>query len=172
MKTAIRNVLLSLPLAGTAALSQQAPPPVSREFRAIWVATVANIDWPSRPGLNAWQQQLEMLAILNKAVELRLNAVILQVSSKTDANEESKTRLIKKLGPAEHETIKKNLDQILEDVKEPTALNKLILAGFYEENKLIIDAITAYEEAIKLAPDVPEYKEAYDDFLIRNNLVQ
>ena len=85
MKTAIRNVLLSLPLAGTAALSQEAPPPVSREFRAIWVATVANIDWPSRPGLNAWQQQLEMLAILNKAVELRLNAVILQVRPATDA---------------------------------------------------------------------------------------
>ncbi len=24
---------------------------VAREFRAVWVATVVNIDWPSRPGL-------------------------------------------------------------------------------------------------------------------------
>ena len=85
MKTAIRNALFVLPLAGSTALSQEAPPAASREFRAVWVATVANIDWPSKPGLNAWQQQHEMLAILNKAVELRLNAVILQVRPATDA---------------------------------------------------------------------------------------
>jgi hypothetical protein len=47
-------------------------------------------------------------------------------------------------------------------------LNKFILAGFYEEHKLYIDAGTAYQQAIKMAPDVPSYKEAYDDFLIRN----
>jgi uncharacterized lipoprotein YddW (UPF0748 family) len=85
MKKAIRNALLALPLGGGAAISQEAPPPVSREFRAVWVATVANIDWPSKPGLNAWQQQVELLSILNKAVELRLNAVILQVRPATDA---------------------------------------------------------------------------------------
>ena len=51
-----------------------------------------------------------------------------------------------------------------------TALNKFIMAGFYEENKLLIDAITAYEQAIKLAPDVPTYKEAYEEFLLRNKL--
>ena len=28
-------------------------PPLAREFRAVWVATVANIDWPSRAGLPA-----------------------------------------------------------------------------------------------------------------------
>jgi cytochrome c-type biogenesis protein CcmH/NrfG len=44
------------------------------------------------------------------------------------------------------------------------------LAGFYEENKLFIDAITAYEQAIKLAPDVPTYQEAYEEFLLRNKL--
>ena len=26
------------------------PPPVAREFRAAWIATVANIDWPSQIG--------------------------------------------------------------------------------------------------------------------------
>ena len=44
------------------------------------------------------------------------------------------------------------------------------MAGFYEENKLYIDAITAYEEAIKMAPDVTTYKDAYDEFLLRNKL--
>ena len=98
------------------------------------------------------------------------NAIIVQVNSKADAKEVSKQHLIKKLSPTEHENIKKSLDQIANEVSEPTALNKLILAGFYEENRLLIDAITAYEEAIKLAPDVPSYKEAFDEFLIRNNI--
>jgi len=61
------------------------PPPIAREFRAAWVATVANIDWPSRPGLSSWQQQEELLQILNRAVELKLNAVVLQVRPAADA---------------------------------------------------------------------------------------
>ena len=65
--------------------AQEAPPEVSREFRAAWVATVANIDWPSKPGLSSWEQQGEMIAILNKAVQLNLNAIILQVRPATDA---------------------------------------------------------------------------------------
>jgi uncharacterized lipoprotein YddW (UPF0748 family) len=63
----------------------QSPPPVQREFRAAWVATVGNIDWPSRPGLDSWTQQAELLAILNKAVALNLNAIILQIRPGTDA---------------------------------------------------------------------------------------
>ena len=37
-------------------------PPAPREFRAAWVATVANIDWPSKKGLTHGQQQAEMHA--------------------------------------------------------------------------------------------------------------
>ena len=44
------------------------------------------------------------------------------------------------------------------------------MASFYEQNKLYIDAITAYEKAIKLAPDVPTYKDTYEEFLLRNKL--
>ena len=64
--------------------------------------------------------------------------------------------------------LKKALAEITGEVKEETALNEFIMAGFYEENKLFIDAITAYEKAIKLAPDVASYKEAYEEFLLRN----
>jgi len=61
------------------------PPPAPREFRAAWVATVANIDWPSQPGLPVAQQLAEMLAILDRARELKLNAIILQVRPAADA---------------------------------------------------------------------------------------
>ena len=56
------------------------------------------------------------------------------------------------------------------EMTEETALNKFILAGFYEDNELLIDAISAYEAAIKMAPDVDTYKDAYEEFLLRNKL--
>ena len=61
------------------------PPPLPREFRAAWVATVANIDWPSRPGLPAAQQRAEMQALLDRAQAIGLNALVLQVRPAADA---------------------------------------------------------------------------------------
>lgn len=61
------------------------PPAAPREFRAAWVSTVANIDWPSKPGLPAAQQQAEAIAILERAVSLNLNAIVLQVRPSADA---------------------------------------------------------------------------------------
>jgi uncharacterized lipoprotein YddW (UPF0748 family) len=61
------------------------PPRPLREFRGVWVASYANINWPSRPGLSSQGQQEELLAILDKAAQLRLNAVILQVRPACDA---------------------------------------------------------------------------------------
>jgi len=60
-------------------------PPVPREFRAVWVATVANIDWPSKPGIPTDQQKSELLDILDKCADLKLNAVIFQVRPQCDA---------------------------------------------------------------------------------------
>src|SRR2546427_2654454 len=61
------------------------PPPAPREFRAAWVATVGNIDWPSKPGLSTADQQHEIIQILDRAQELKLNAIILQVRTTADA---------------------------------------------------------------------------------------
>jgi uncharacterized lipoprotein YddW (UPF0748 family) len=65
-------------------------PALQREFRAVWIATVANIDWPSKTGLPAEKQKAELVAILDKAAELKLNAVIFQVRPMADALYESK----------------------------------------------------------------------------------
>jgi uncharacterized lipoprotein YddW (UPF0748 family) len=61
------------------------PPPAPREFRAVWVSTVANIDWPSKQNLNAAQQQAEAIAILDRAKAMNLNAIVLQVRPSADA---------------------------------------------------------------------------------------
>jgi hypothetical protein len=98
------------------------------------------------------------------------SAILVEVSSKSDPKLLSKQHMIKKLAPIEQDKVKTSLNEIIGQVSEQTALNKLILAGFYEENNLFIDAIAAYEDAIKLAPDVSDYKDAYEEFLLRHGL--
>src|SRR3989338_5622005 len=62
-----------------------APPPAAREFRGAWLATVKNIDWPSKPGLSTAQMKAELVSLLDRAKGLNLNAVILQVRPAGDA---------------------------------------------------------------------------------------
>jgi uncharacterized lipoprotein YddW (UPF0748 family) len=81
----MRRFLFLACLAAATLGAQSAPPPIDREFRAIWVATVGNIDWPSKPGLSTWDQQRELLAILDRAVALKMNAIVFQVRPGADA---------------------------------------------------------------------------------------
>ncbi len=62
-----------------------APPIDIAEFRAAWIATVANINWPSKPGLPTETQKNEALKLLNLLEEQNFNAVILQVRPQADA---------------------------------------------------------------------------------------
>ena len=55
------------------------------EFRGAWVATVYNLDWPSKPGLPAETQKAQLRALLDRAAELKLNAILLQVRPASDA---------------------------------------------------------------------------------------
>jgi len=67
---------------GPVAVTPPAPP---REFRGAWLATVANKDWPSQPGLSVAQQKAELTALLDRAVQLKLNAIVFQVRPASDA---------------------------------------------------------------------------------------
>jgi uncharacterized lipoprotein YddW (UPF0748 family) len=79
-------LILALALQAQIALGDSVrPPAVMREVRAIWVATVNNLDWPSRSDLSTAQQQEELLAILNRAADLKMNAIIFQVRPEADA---------------------------------------------------------------------------------------
>lgn len=83
-------LLATLAHVPAAALGADGPPPLPREFRAVWVATVGNIDWPSRRGLPTEDQKREAIAILDKVAALNLNAVVLQVRTAADALYDSK----------------------------------------------------------------------------------
>jgi uncharacterized lipoprotein YddW (UPF0748 family) len=56
-----------------------------REFRAAWVATVSNIDWPSKPGLPVETQKAEAIQQLDRLRSMGCNAVIFQVRPAADA---------------------------------------------------------------------------------------
>lgn len=97
---------------------------------------------------------------------------VVLLSVKTKGDLESETYAVKRLSTDVATDVKSTLTQLMAGVDEPSALNKFILGGFYEEKGLIVDALTSYESAIKMAPDVESFKEAYDDFLFRNNLLK
>ncbi|MEO9571178.1 MAG: family 10 glycosylhydrolase [Polaribacter sp.] len=59
--------------------------PIEREFRASWIASVANINWPSKRGLSSEQQKKEAITLLNLLKKNNFNAVILQVRPQADA---------------------------------------------------------------------------------------
>ncbi|MFF1689468.1 MULTISPECIES: glycoside hydrolase family 10 protein [unclassified Streptomyces] len=71
--------------AGDAAGSASGRAPVARDLRGMWLATVANRDWPSKPGLSAAQQLTELIAHLDTAVGRHLNAVVFQARPTADA---------------------------------------------------------------------------------------
>jgi len=71
-------LLVALP-----SFSQTSPP--KREFRAVWIATVANIDWPSQKGLASGVQQDEYRFILKEQKKNGMNAVVVQVRPAADA---------------------------------------------------------------------------------------
>ncbi len=60
-------------------------PEVNREFRAAWIATVANINWPSKNNLSTEQQKAEAIQILDLLSNLNFNAVVFQARPSADA---------------------------------------------------------------------------------------
>lgn len=76
-------------MTGNATPEPASDPNLKRELRAMWIASVVNIDWPSTSGLDAETQKAEFLHWLDVAEENRLNAVFVQVRPTADAFYES-----------------------------------------------------------------------------------
>ena len=85
LKAIIKTLFISI--IATVNLSAQTVTNIApkREFRGVWVATVANIDWPSKPGLTSDQQKQELIGILDRHKAEGMNAIILQIRPAADA---------------------------------------------------------------------------------------
>ena len=85
MKFSFRFVLILLLLFVFAKNNTlRAQPPVA-ELRGTWIATVANIDWPSKPGLPVERQKAELDSLFDVLKAMNMNAVFMQVRPAGDA---------------------------------------------------------------------------------------
>ena len=55
------------------------------DMRAVWMATVANIDWPSQPNLSESEQKAELISLLDEYEKDKINAVAFQIRPSSDA---------------------------------------------------------------------------------------
>lgn len=65
--------------------TQSATKQPKHEWRAVWISTVNNIDWPSQPGLDSETQKKELIEYLDLFKSLNFNAVVLQIRPTADA---------------------------------------------------------------------------------------
>ncbi len=56
-----------------------------REMRAVWIATVDNIDWPSSKYLSSKKQKEEMVVMLDKLKKAKVNTIFIQVRPSADS---------------------------------------------------------------------------------------
>ena len=145
-----------------------------------------NIAWSGLPDTkdfivsfnSMFGDELQKLEVKDTTLTINLNGsaftnednILIEIASASDNNKTSERLMLKKLSPADKKRINAALSGIADQIKEQTALNLLILAGFYESHSLLIDAATSYQKAIKLAPNVPEFRTAYNDFISRSGL--
>lgn len=100
------------------------------------------------------------------------NNIRIKVESKSERKSSPEQLAFRVLSKPEKEKIRKAAESegIPEIANQENALAKLMMAGFFENQKLLIDAATAYQQAIQLAPDVPDYQARYQAFLERTSL--
>lgn len=77
--------LLTAFLAAVPSFAQPGAPSEKHEFRGAWIATVANLDWPTSPGANGPTQRAELAGILDALQAAGINAVMFQVRTESDA---------------------------------------------------------------------------------------
>lgn len=62
----------------------------NKYFYSLWIASVANLDFPTKAGLSADEQKAELDSIIANAVKMNMNSIIFQVRPCSDALYKSK----------------------------------------------------------------------------------
>lgn len=140
---------------------QEKLPEVPREFRAAWVATVRNIDFPTKPSLTTREQKQELIALLDRAKELKLNAILLQVRPMCDAFYQSGIEGWSRFLTGEHGRAPKPFyDPLRFAIEEAHKRGILVHAWFnpYRANDVIA------KEGNKRFKIKPEYVKKYGEY--------
>lgn len=140
----------------------------TRDVAGPYVVTVKNMFEDVLAELETSKTGLEL--DLSEQKYANETAILIEVSSKSDSRKVSGQYLIKKLSPAELEKVSAAVRDLQKEITEETAMTSLYYATLYEQHGLLIDAICAYEQALRLEPEVPGFRESYNEFLERNGL--
>lgn len=95
-------------------------------------------------------------------IENDMGVNICQVMKIDDPDFASSPRMVKVV-TSERSDVAADLEGV--DLSGDSPLELLQMASYYDEKELFLDALTKYEEALELSPDVPEFQELYDIFL-------
>ncbi len=93
--------------------------------------------------------------------------------SEPSAGTRSKSYAIEKvdLEDEDNAKLKDEVEKIKAEVDVNSGMGKIVLAIFYDENKLLLDALTQYEQAIRENPGVQDFQDLYQEFLAKNNMI-
>ena len=114
----------------------------------------------------------------DKFINLKFNEIenesgfyIFKVFLSEDENVASEEFGIKKLASGEKPQVAQSLTSLQSQLTDDDLVNKLIFADFFEENGLLVDAITQYESALQGNEDVADIETLYKAFLIGNGII-
>lgn len=95
---------------------------------------------------------------------------IVKVAAKENMDVVSGDIGIKRLSGEEAAPYKKGIEDLKSELDADSPLNQLVFASYYEENGLILDAITAIEQAIKMNPEVDDFQIMKKDLIERSGI--
>ncbi|MFJ5963191.1 family 10 glycosylhydrolase [Bacillus sp. NPDC093026] len=78
-------VFLFIPSSGLARPSMKGKLEGNKEMRAVWLASVFNLDWPSKKGLSVTEQKQELTKLFDEIKAMNMNSVIMQIKPTADA---------------------------------------------------------------------------------------
>lgn len=159
---------------------------------SFMVGNNAIISWDTPEGMEVNEFIVTVKNIFDEEImkkEVKGNSANLDFTSDAMKNEEEETLYIVTVAAKEKTSVTsgniglkrlsgeaaaeyaKGLSSLKQDMpEEETSLSKVVYASFYEDNGLIIDALTKLEEAAKLSPEVEDFKTMRKDLIERSRI--
>ena len=126
---------------------------------------------------NLWGDELmkieteanSILVNLREKTLANTNDIQVEVYS-TKVNKKSDQVVLRKFSKGDSDRVGAEYRELVSEIGDNSVLSKLYKAAFFEEKKLLVDAATAFRQAIEMGPDLPSLWEDYESFLMRNGL--
>lgn len=96
--------------------------------------------------------------------------IIINIAAKDKVEIRSPDFGIRRLDSNERKSVGNEFTSLKMVANADNVVDKLLIASFFEENHLIVDALTYYNEALAITPDPDGFNILYNSFLARNGL--